>query len=103
MIFEPTKMTFPNDDNVVKINDIPINRIGDDNNENFSEYIQMESFFWKNHIKVTSIRINNGLFALNSLKNILPQNTIKTTYYLLLVHCHITYCLVVWGNSPSIN
>ena len=33
MIFGPTKMTFPHNVNVVKINNIPMNRIGDDNYE----------------------------------------------------------------------
>ena len=106
MIFGPTKMTFPhNIDNIVNINNIPINRIGDNNNETSVKFLGIyldEKLSWKNHINVTSKKINSGLFALNSLKNILPQNTLRTIYY-SLIHCHITYCLEVWGNSTSIN
>ena len=38
MIFGPTKMTFPHDDNVAKIN-IPMNRIGDDDNETSVKFL----------------------------------------------------------------
>ena len=53
---------------------------------------------WKAHIHITNNKISTSVFAINKIKNFLPHSALKTLYY-SLVHPHLTYGLLAWGQS----
>ena len=59
-----------------------------------------EQLSWKYHIQCTSAKISKCLFALNTAKNILPHDALRSLYH-ALIHSHIKYGLLLWGNASS--
>ena len=55
-----------------------------------------EHLDWQVQINACRNKISSGIYALNSLKNILPTQQLKSIYY-SLVHSHLSYGLVLWG------
>lgn len=53
---------------------------------------------WHEHIKNISSKINSSLYIINRVKHILSFSHLKTLYY-ALIHPHIEYGLVLWGNT----
>ena len=43
-------------------------------------------------------KISKSLFIMRQVKHILDRKRMKTLYY-SLIHPHITYCLLAWGNA----
>ena len=44
------------------------------------------------------MKISKSLFIMRQVKHILDRKSMKTLYY-SLIHPHITYCLLAWGNA----
>ena len=88
----------------IKIENIVIQRISSKTNDTSVKFLGVEldeNLTWQQHILMTGKKINNGLFALNQVKHILPTQTLITIYF-ALIHSHLTYCLEIWGGSSHI-
>ena len=57
-----------------------------------------ENLSWLNHINHISKNISKSMFIMRQVKHILDRKSMKTLYY-SLIHPHITYCLLAWGNA----
>ena len=53
---------------------------------------------WENHIEHCKSKVSSGIYALNISKHVLRQSHLKILYY-CLVHSHLTYGLILWGNA----
>ena len=53
---------------------------------------------WDEHLKMRSSKMASGIYAINSVKNILPTTILKTMYY-SKVHPYLTYGLLLWGST----
>ncbi len=53
---------------------------------------------WNDHIQHVRGKISGGIYAINSVKHILPQSHLKTVYY-SLVNAYLTYGLLMWGSG----
>lgn len=58
-----------------------------------------ENLEWNDHINKVCNKMSKGLYAMNRLKNILPKQHLKLVYF-SLIHSHINYGIVLWGNAP---
>ena len=58
------------------------------------------SITWKPHILQMNTKISRALFAIKQVKSFLPTYSLKTLYY-ALIHPHITYGILAWGNARS--
>jgi len=53
---------------------------------------------WENHINHIGNKVTSGLYVLNALKNFLTSHNL-TLIYNSIIHCHLTYGCILWGNS----
>ena len=56
---------------------------------------------FQEHIKHLEKKISRSMGILSKLKNYLPKHTLFQLYY-TLVHSHLLYGLIVWGNTYTI-
>lgn len=56
------------------------------------------SLTWAKHINYVANKLTSGLYALNILKNNIPSNSL-TMIYRSLIHCHLIYGCLLWGNA----
>ena len=54
---------------------------------------------WKNHILKICNKIKPAIAMLYKLRNTLPAHSLLQIYF-SLIHSHISYAILVWGNSP---
>ena len=52
------------------------------------------------HIEKIRSKVSSGLFALHSVKNILPAHHLKLIYHSLIAS-HLNYGIIFWGNAPK--
>ena len=57
-----------------------------------------EKLKWKQHIDHLNKKLSSGLYALRMVKNQTPRNVLKTIYF-ALIHSHLSYGNLVWGNA----
>lgn len=55
-------------------------------------------FTWKQHVEYTASKLNSAYYAIGSLKSNFDRDTLMTVYY-SLVYPHLSYAVVVWGQS----
>ena len=55
---------------------------------------------WKFHINNKNKNISNSLAIIHLIKNFIPLSTRKTLYY-GLIHPHLSYGVLAWGNTHS--
>ena len=53
---------------------------------------------WESHIKYMAQKIASGLYAMNSLKNIMASHILRKLYF-AMIHPHLTYGIMLWGNT----
>lgn len=53
---------------------------------------------WESHTKYIEKKIASGLYALNRVKHFLTTTNL-TTLYFTLVHSHLNYGIILWGNT----
>lgn len=53
---------------------------------------------WSHHVNHVCKKMSSAFYAISRIKDILPQQTIISVYY-SLVYSHMSYCILVWGNS----
>jgi len=59
-----------------------------------------ESLTWKRHLSYINQKISKALFTIKQLKFTLPKEALRTLYFSLL-HPHLTYGILAWGNAKS--
>lgn len=74
------------------------NDIGQVTNTKFLGIYLDELMKWEVHTKYVAKKVSSGLYALNSLKFTMPSCILKTLYY-GLIHPHLTYGCLLWGNT----
>jgi len=57
---------------------------------------------WKIHTSHVALKVSKSISILNKLKYILPRKYLLMLYYNTLVHPHLLYCNIVWGNTTDI-
>ncbi len=92
MVFDRGKQV--NMDNMIlTINDLPIERVS---KVKFLGLIINNCLNWNDHIHHVKGKISSGIYALNTVKHILPQSHLKTIYY-SLVNSYLNYGILIWG------
>ena len=77
-----------------------LTRIGNDCKEMSTKFLGVnldETLSWKLHISHITRKISRTLFAIKQTKRILPLDSLKTLYT-ALIHPHISYGILAWGN-----
>ena len=59
-----------------------------------------QKFTWQRHISHVSLKVSKSLYALRQVKFKLPRESLLLLYY-SLVHSHLNYCNIIWGNASS--
>ena len=63
--------------------------------------IHIDDFLtWKKHIAQVNSTISRTIFAIKQLKFTMPVDILKTLYF-ALIHTHIAYGILAWGNAHS--
>ena len=52
------------------------------------------------HANCVGSRISRSIFVLRQLATAVTPEILRSAYF-ALIHCHITYCILAWGNSPA--
>jgi hypothetical protein len=87
------------------IQNTKLNRIGNDCDEKAVKFLGIyidENLTWKYHLSNINKKISNALFAIKQVKKVLPYNCLKTLYY-SLIHSHLSYGILAWGNAAQSN
>ena len=96
MIFGPKSK--PNLDKVIiKIDETILNLV------TFTKFLGVildSNINWKNHISYISTKIAKSIGILSIARKTLPQKTLIQLYF-SLIYPYLTYCIIIWGNSPS--
>ena len=57
-----------------------------------------ESLSWKTQLSSINSKISRAIFAIKQVKYTLPLDSLHTLYY-VLIHSHLIYGLLAWGNA----
>ena len=81
----------------LSINNVDLTRVSDCK---FLVITLDESLTWKRHLSRINQKVSNALFTIKQLKFTLPTDSLRTLYY-ALIHPHLTYGIIAWGNAKS--
>ena len=93
MIFTKTQDTLPVI--TLKLGGETINRV--ENTKFLGVHID-NNINWCKHIQHCKNKMSSGLYALRSVKHLLPTNQLKSLYY-TLIHPYINYGILIWGSA----
>ena len=96
MIIKP-KASTTNIGTQITINNTDILRV---NETKFLGVIIDDKLSFQQHIKQTENKISKGLYALRTIKNILPKKHLKLIYH-ALISPHLSYGIPFWHNSTK--
>lgn len=57
---------------------------------------------WHEHINSCKSKLISSLYAINKIKHLVPENTLKALYY-TLVYPHLTYGITLWGSTYNVH
>ena len=57
-----------------------------------------ECLTWQHHINHVTKKLNKGIFIINRFKHFFPYHILRMLYF-SLIYSHLTYGIIVWGNS----
>ena len=80
-----------------------LTRIGNDCDEKSTKFLGIlfdENLTWRDHVSHVNKKISRALFSIKQVRNTLPVECLRTLYY-SLVHSHLTYGLIAWGNATQ--
>ena len=103
IVFRSPKMTFDQNTFDIKINNVSLERIGNNCKNTYFKFVgvRLDEFLnWNQHIKHISLKISSANFVLNQAKKFLPLN-IRMLIYNSLVKSHLEYGILAWGNAKS--
>ena len=104
MIFSPKGTKIDDFQNTVKINGENIERTGSSCATTSVKFLGIhidDTLTWKIHIDKLYKTIARSLYALNKVKHFLPTAALRSLYF-ALVHSHLTYGIIIWGNGKSV-
>ncbi len=87
----------------IYIGDTKLSRIGNDCTEKSVKFLGIlidENLTWNDHVSHVNKKISRALFSINQTKNILPKDCLRSLYF-SLVHSHLSYGLIAWGNTTQ--
>ena len=87
------------------INGSNIERIGYQRKEKYVKFLGLymdDKLSWSNQISMLRSKLSRSIFALNRVKDIFHRDILKSLYF-ALIHSHINYGLMVWGNANTID
>lgn len=61
-----------------------------------------EHLTWKTHLSQINKKISSALYAMKQVKHIIPAQSLRTLYH-ALIHPHLTYGILAWGNADPTN
>jgi hypothetical protein len=96
MLFGGKKHTITNDINIT----IDNKRLDITNSTKFLGVILDSKISWKDHILHLSKKIARSIGILTIARKVLDQKSLITLYY-SLIYPYLTYCILIWGNSPA--
>ena len=79
----------------LKIDDVVLTKA---NSCKFLGIIIDESLSWKPQLSSINSKISSAIFAIKQVKFTLPLDSLRTLYY-ALIHPHLIYGLLAWGNA----
>ena len=105
-LFSPqhTKIPLAHNNLNISLNGTHLTRVGKNFPETFIKFLGInmdEHLTWNKHIDMIRTKLSRSIFALNRVKHIFPHDIMKCLYF-SLVHSHIMYGILVWGNAKSI-
>lgn len=103
IIFRNNKMNIEESICHLKIDNIEIERIGagcSSKSIKFVGFMLDEFLTWEHHINIVENKLASSIFALNQVKNFLPQKALQMIYNSLFKP-HLEYGITVWGNANS--
>ena len=103
IVFRSPKMRFDQNTFDIKINNISLERIGNNCKDTYFKFVgvRLDEFLnWNQHVKHISLKISSANFVLNQAKKLLPLN-IRMLIYNSLVKSHLEYGILAWGNAKS--
>ena len=56
---------------------------------------------WKSQINSTAVKLKRANGALAKIRHFVPNNVLKLVYYAIF-HCHLQYCIQIWGQPNSL-
>ena len=102
IVIRPHNKLFP-ENLPLHINSELIEKISKTSNEHSVKFLGIlldEHLSWKAHINYINRKITHAIFSLNQVKNFLPHQTMRNLYY-SIVHPHMLYGILAWGNANS--
>jgi hypothetical protein len=105
IVIRPHQKTCNLEDRDIFINDSKLMRIGHNCNETTVKFLGIkidENLSWKNHVAFVNSKIARALFAIRQCKNFLSHDSLRTLYH-ALIHPHLLYGILVWGNAGQTN
>ena len=51
------------------------------------------------HVDMIGPKVNRGIFVLRRLASTVDRDVLRSAYF-ALVHSHLSYCILAWGNTP---
>ncbi len=87
----------------VKIDGAELTRIDNDCDETSTKFLGIyidDSLSWKSHIANVNSKISRAIFSIKQVKKFLPYESLRTLYY-ALVHPHLSYGILAWGNASG--
>ena len=88
----------------VFINDTPLNRIGNNCIDTSIKFLGIcidEHLTWQNHIQQVNCKISKAMFAIKQVANLLHGSLLRNLYF-ALVHPHLNYGILSWGNAGQL-
>ena len=85
----------------LSINGTQLIRIGDDCEETSAKFLGIyidEHLTWQKHINHVNRKISRAMFAIKQTKHFLPRHILRNLYF-TLIHSHLTYGIIAWGNA----
>ena len=68
------------------------------NHTNFLGLYIDQNLSWNEHIKVCKSRLASALYAINKVKHLVPMRALLNIYN-TLVYPHLSYGIILWGNT----
>ena len=103
IVLRPKHMRYDLSRYNINIGNTQLSRIGNDCLETSSKFLGMhldENLTWKTHTCMNEIYkiMSRELCSIKQVKNTLPLESLKTLYF-ALIHPHLLYGIIAWGNA----
>jgi hypothetical protein len=85
------------------INNTPLSQVGKEYDDQSTKFLGVhidECLSWKYHLQHVNKKISRSLWIMKQVKHILPADSMRTLYF-TLIHPHITYGILAWGNASK--